>query len=105
MYFTHDNLTRFMVEAVSLKHLTEMTWSSSNHPDNRLPYIIDPACGSSTFLLHSMQTVTNTMRSSKRTLTSDPESEEFFNTFMGDDRQNRGAQGFIVPGQRTDLGH
>ena len=74
MYFTHDNLARFMVEAVGLRTLTEITWSSSDHPENRLPYIIDPACGSGTFLLHCMQSVTDTVRNSKKTLVSDHDS-------------------------------
>ena len=95
MYFTHDNLARFMVEAVGLKNLTEKTWVSSNHPENRLPYIIDPACGSGTFLLHAMQHVTNTMRNSNSVLAADQESEEFFKIQMGDDRPNRWAERFI----------
>ena len=95
MYFTHDNLARFMVEAVGLKSLTEKTWRSSTHPENRLPYIIDPACGSGTFLLHSMEKVTNTLRNSASTMAADPESEDFFNSQMGDDRPNRWAERFI----------
>ena len=95
MYFTHDNLARFMVEAVGLRTLTEITWSSSDHPENRLPYIIDPACGSGTFLLHCMQSVTDTVRNSKKTLVSDHDSEEFFNARLHDERPNYWAEQFI----------
>ena len=57
MYFTHDNNARFMAEAVGIRQLVERKWRSAAHPDQRLPYIIDPACGSGTFLLQAMQTV------------------------------------------------
>ena len=95
MYFTHDNLARFMVEAVGLNKLTKNTWSSSDHPENRLPYIIDPACGSGTFLLHCMQNVTETVRNSKKTLVSDHDSEEFFKARLHDERPNYWAEQFI----------
>ena len=95
MYFTHDNLARFMVEAVGLETLTTNTWSFSDHPENRLPYIIDPACGSGTFLLHCMQNVTDTVRDSKATLVSDHDSVEFFNARLHDERPNYWAEHFI----------
>ena len=80
MYFTHDNLTRFMVEALGVQELTENIWKASNHPTNRLPYVIDPACGSGTFLLHTMSCITDTVRNNSREFTIDHESEQFFNT-------------------------
>ena len=95
MYFTHDNLARFMVEAVGLKTLTKNTWSTSDHPENRLPYIIDPACGSGTFLLHCMQSVTDTVRNSKEILVADHDSEEFFKARLHDERPNYWAEQFI----------
>ena len=95
MYFTHDNLARFMVEAVGLKNLTKKTWVSSNHPRNRLPYIIDPACGSGTFLLHCMESVTCTVCNSKETLVSDREAEVFFRSRFQEERPNYWAEQFI----------
>jgi len=95
MYFTHDNLVRFMVEAVGLKQLIYETWKSASHPENRLPYIIDPACGSGTFLLHCMQAVTDTVRNSNGIFTADPEAEEFFSVNFSVDRPNRWAERFI----------
>ncbi len=95
MYFTHDNLVRFMVEAVGLKQLIYKTWKSASHPENRLPYIIDPACGSGTFLLHCMQAVTDTVRNGNRIFTADPEAEEFFAVNFSVDRPNRWAERFI----------
>ena len=95
MYFTHDNLARFMVEAVGIENLTQETWKSSDHPENRLPYIIDPACGSGTFLRHCMQSVTDTVANSKNVLVSDHESEEFFKARLHHERPNYWAEQFI----------
>lgn len=95
MYFTHDNLARFMVEAVGLSELTSKVWKSSNRPENRLPYIIDPACGSGTFLLHCMRNVTDTIRHSAESFAADRDSEEFFKTHLADERPNAWAERFI----------
>jgi type I restriction enzyme M protein len=95
MYFTHDNVVRFMVEAVGLRSLTEETWRSSNHPDNRLPYVIDPACGSGTFLLHAMATITATIKENKVGLVDDHDAEQFFNARMSDAQPNYWAENFV----------
>lgn len=62
MYFTRSNLAKFMIEAIDLEGLTVHTWMHSTHPDSRLPYVIDPACGSGTFLIHSMPIITDTVK-------------------------------------------
>lgn len=95
MYFTHDNLVRFMVEAIDLDGLTKRIWKNSNHPDNRLPYIIDPACGSGTFLLHAMSTVTSVIKDNKKSLVDDHDAEQFFNARMSDNQPNYWAENFI----------
>jgi len=95
MYFTHANLVRFMVEAIGLSELTKKVWGSSNHPDNRLPYIIDPACGSGTFLLHAMQSITKAIKSNKNDFVIDYESEQFYNARMSDSMPNYWAENFI----------
>lgn len=95
MYFTHNNIVSFMVQAVNLRELTHEIWQKSNHPENRLPYIIDPACGSGTFLLHAMNLVTDTVRSDTRTLVSDHDSQQFYNARMSDSQPNYWAEAFI----------
>lgn len=95
MYFTHDNLVKFMIEAIDLPGLTASTWEKSNHPDNRLPYIIDPACGSATFLLHAMQTVTETVRGNEAELVTNHDSEQFYNARLSDQQPNYWAENFI----------
>ena len=95
MYFTHDNIVRFMIEAVDLTGLTETIWQKSNHPENRLPYIMDPACGSGTFLLHSMNTITNSVKSNQKSLVTDHESQQFYNARLSDAQPNYWAEAFV----------
>lgn len=95
MYFTHDNIVRFMVEAADLSGLTRTTWLASTHPDNRLPYVIDPACGSGTFLLHAMNTITNAVKAGEETLVSDHDSEQFYKARLSDDQPNYWAENFV----------
>lgn len=95
MYFTHSNIARFMVEAIDLENLTQKIWNSSNHPDNRLPYIIDPACGSGTFLLHAMPVVTKAIKEHEKELVCDFEAKQFYNARMSDDVPDYWAENFI----------
>lgn len=95
MYFTHDNIVRFMIEAVDIGGLTKSVWQKSNHPDNRLPYVIDPACGSGTFLLHAMSRVTETVKAAAKTLVADHDSEQFYKARLSDDQPNYWAENFI----------
>jgi type I restriction enzyme M protein len=95
MYFTHDNIVRFMVEAMDVAGLTKSVWLKSNHPDNRLPYIIDPACGSGTFLLHAMNRITETVKSAVETLVSDHDAEQFYKARLNDEQPNYWAENFV----------
>lgn len=95
MYFTHDNVVRFMIEAVDLGGLTKDIWRKSDHPENRLPYIIDPACGSGTFLLHAMNCITETVKKNESSLVTDHDSEQFYSARLSDSQPNYWAENFI----------
>jgi type I restriction enzyme M protein len=95
MYFTHDNIVRFLIEAVDLPGLTRQVWNKSNHPENRLPYVIDPACGSGTFLLHAMEVITSTVKGDSKTFVSDHDAEQFYNARLSDAQPNYWAEAFI----------
>lgn len=95
MYFTHTNLVKFIIEAIDLEGLTKSIWSKATHPDNRLPYIIDPACGSGAFLLHAMNKITSSIKGDETTLVSDFEESQFYNARMSDDMPNYWAENFI----------
>lgn len=95
MYFTHDNLIHFMLEALDLEGLTRQIWKASNHPDNRLPYVIDPACGSGSFLLKAMQVISDAIELNKAELVSDFEAEQFYNARMAPANKNYWAEHFL----------
>lgn len=95
MYFTHDNIVRFMIEVLDIDSLTRQIWKKSNHPENRLPYIIDPACGSGTFLLHAMSLITDTVKENTSDFVSDHDSEQFFNARLSDEQPNYWAENFV----------
>jgi len=52
-YLTHQNIVDFILNALKLD---ELTLDLINN-ETRLPYVIDPACGSGTFLIHSMKLI------------------------------------------------
>jgi type I restriction enzyme M protein len=52
-YLTHPNIVDFILYALKLD---ELTLDLINN-ETRLPYIIDPACGSGTFLIHAMKLI------------------------------------------------
>jgi len=54
-YFTHPNIVRFIIRVMGLDQLAVHLLNE----ENRLPYIIDPACGSGTFLIETMKLITN----------------------------------------------
>ncbi|MDO8825946.1 N-6 DNA methylase [Methylophaga sp.] len=95
MYFTHSNLVRFMIEALDLEGLTKKTWKNATHPENRLPYVIDPACGSGAFLLHAMNKITSSIKEASSILVSDFEETQFYKARMSDEMPNYWAENFI----------
>ena len=56
-FFTHKNIVRFMIEALSIKEISFNKIMTQKRTDALLPYIIDPSCGSGTFLLESMKAI------------------------------------------------
>lgn len=56
-FFTHKNIVRFMIEALRIKEIALDKILTMKRTDALLPYIIDPSCGSGTFLLESMKAI------------------------------------------------
>lgn len=56
-FFTHKNIVRFIIEAIGIKNVALERITTQKSPDTLLPYIIDPSCGSGTFLLESMKAI------------------------------------------------
>lgn len=60
-FFTHPNIVRFMLAALEIDKKS-LDLLSEDKMKPRLPYIIDPSCGSGTFLIESMKFITARMR-------------------------------------------
>jgi type I restriction enzyme M protein len=58
-FFTHPNIVKFCIYALRLDGLVE----DKIRKENTLPFIVDPACGSGTFLIEAMKAVTRTVQS------------------------------------------
>lgn len=57
-FFTHTNIVRFMLYALDLD---EWAIEAINGTSPRLLYIIDPSCGSGTFLIEAMKLITKSV--------------------------------------------
>ena len=95
MYFTHSNLIKFIIETIDIEGLTKKVWANATHPENRLPYVIDPASGSGAFLLHSMNSITSAIKTNAKSLVSDFEEKQFYEARMNDGMPNYWAENFI----------
>lgn len=60
-FFTHPNIVKFIIHSLDLGNLAILRINE----DNKLPYIIDPACGSGTFLIEAMKEITKEIKNSK----------------------------------------
>ncbi|MCG2719128.1 MAG: N-6 DNA methylase [Nanoarchaeota archaeon] len=54
-YLTHQNIVNFIIRAIDLEHFAV----DLINKEKRLPFVIDPACGSGTFLIESMKLITS----------------------------------------------
>ena len=97
-FFTHTNIVRFILYALEVD-----TWVidliNGNKPT--LPYIIDPSCGSGTFLIEAMKIITNSvLRANKEKLKKSNSVRTFVDdnfrpTSINTNSQNRWAKDFI----------
>ena len=95
MYFTHTNLVWFMLEGLDLTGLTKKTWKNARHPNDRMPYLIDPSCGSGAFLLRSMQVMSSAIRDDKAALVQTQDDVRYFDSHLSDSNPNEWATDFL----------
>lgn len=90
-YLTHLNIVNFMVEGLQLG---EMSLGLINN-EKRLPYIIDPACGSGSFLIESMKHITAYILHNKRYIKKSASVKEFYETSFPTLRKNAWAKEYV----------
>lgn len=55
LFLTHPNIVLFILSALGIKQRVKETLKKPSDRRYRLPFIIDPSCGTGTFLIHYMQ--------------------------------------------------
>ena len=90
-YLTHTNLIRFMVEGLQLGQLAVQLVNN----EKRLPYIIDPSCGSGAFLIESMKRITDYVLSHQSRIRRSLAVTEFVQASFPEYRHNAWARHFI----------
>lgn len=92
-YLTHPNIVDFILYALKLD---ELTLDLINN-ETRLPYIIDPACGSGTFLIHAMKLIDRVKEEAEKQgkLKKDYATQEFLDKNFQRLRKNAWADEYI----------
>ena len=95
LFFTHLNLAAFMLAALDLDGLVREKVLSSSVYSERLPYMIDPSCGSGTFLLAAMKTVTEYLDTHRAELGRVEDVRDFLRVYAPEDHPNLWAKDFV----------
>lgn len=92
-YLTHQNIVDFILHALKLD---ELTLDLINN-ETRLPYIIDPACGSGTFLIHAMKLIDKVKEEAEKKgkIKKDYATQEFLDKNFQRLRKNAWADEYI----------
>lgn len=96
-YLTHHNIVDFIVKAMKINELAiDLINGKDGRP--RLPYVIDPACGSGTFLIQTMKEITNHVLEDKDTyniLRQTDDVEEFLEVNFPERKRNVWAKEYM----------
>lgn len=94
-FFTHWMLCMFIIEALDIKgEVIRRIETASSSPrgvnyNEILPYIIDPSCGSGTFLLQVVKVISNHYLSVKNTLNLNPFIKDRIDRWFNLDEENK----------------
>ncbi|MCF7872872.1 MAG: N-6 DNA methylase [Candidatus Omnitrophica bacterium] len=92
-FFTHINIVRFFLWSLKLDKLAIERVNN----DLEIPYLVDPAAGSGTFLIEYMKFITKILkyRFKNKLATKRAVEDKFDQWFMPNHRENKWAQHFI----------
>lgn len=90
-FFTHRNVVNFVIHALSLGELA----IQKINEESDLPYVIDPACGSATFLIETMKTITKFVVQNKDRLEKNQNTREFIARNFPEPRKHAWAEKYI----------
>jgi len=103
LFFTHANIATFLVEALELGELAIQKAQSRAPYDERLPYIIDPSCGSGTFLITAMRRVTEHIEANRARISRNADVRDLLEEKAPVVHPNRWAKEFIFGIDDSDL--
>jgi type I restriction enzyme M protein len=90
-FFTHPNIVNFIIQSLGLeKYAIELL-----NNETRLPYIIDPACGSGTFLIETMKRVTSYILENSDELKTSQRMKEFTATNFPENKKHAWAERYL----------
>lgn len=90
-YLTHVNIVRFILRALEVEKLALKLINE----EKRLPYILDPACGSGTFLIEAMKLITSYILANQDKLKKSKSVKEFVEMMFPKSRRNAWANWYI----------
>jgi type I restriction enzyme M protein len=92
-FFTHINIVKFLLWGLQLDKLAIERVNN----DLEIPYLVDPACGSGTFLIEYMKFITKNLKYRLRDKLNDTRDieDKFDKWFKPDHRENKWAQDYI----------
>ncbi len=90
-FFTPTNIVKFIIHALSLDELA----IEKINKEGRLPYIIDPSCGSGTFLIEAMKEITKRVLSDKEKLKKSQNVRELISRNFSDYKKYAWAEKYI----------
>lgn len=98
LYLTSPNIVLTIIASLGIEDVIEKTLLEGNNGDHRfkLPYIIDPSCGTGTFLLWAMKYVTEYVTKNKTRLKQlGDDTDRFITMNFSDDAPNGWARDYI----------
>jgi len=90
-FFTHPNIVNFIIQALSIDELAVQKINE----ESSLPFIVDPSCGSGTFLIEAMKTITKHVLENLNTLQRSRNIEEFVATKFPKNRKHAWAEKYL----------
>lgn len=90
-YLTHPNIVNFVIRVLEIDKLATQLVEN----ERRLPFVVDSACGSGTFLIEAMKLITSSVLKNAETLKKSLLAKEFIATHFPLDRENAWANEYM----------